>query len=347
MIELDGTYAEGGGQIVRTALGLSAVTGKAFRVTNIRQGRKEPGLKKQHLEAIRALQKLCNATVEGAELGSKEITFVPGPFKPQKLEIDIETAGSITLLLQSLIVPMTFAKKRTTLVLKGGTDVPWSMPADYFKFVFLPHLKKYADVDFKIIKRGYYPKGNGVVELSVNPKENKQQIILTKQEKLLRVKGIANASASLQKRQVAERMAQAAEMQLQRLDCPISVDVQYAESLSDGAGIVLWSVHSDKDEIDSSNPIILGSDRLGEIHKPAEDVARDAVRNLVEEIRSGAAVDKHCADNLIPFLGIVGGKIKTSAITGHIKANIYVTEQFLDVTFAIDKEKNEISVVKR
>jgi RNA 3'-phosphate cyclase len=344
MIELDGTHEEGGGQIVRTALGLSAYTGKAFRVSNIREGREVPGLKKQHLEAIKAFEKLCNATVEGAEIGSKSIKFVPGPFKPQKLEIDIETAGSITLLLQSLVVPMLFTDKKTTLTIKGGTDVAWAMPADYFKYVFIPHVRKYADIDFKIIKRGYYPKGNGLVEFSASPKNNNQQILLTRQEKLLSIKGIANASKSLQKNQVAERMALAAKQALQKL-CPVDIDVQYSDSLSDGAGIVLWSLHGEM-EIDQNNPIILGADKLGELHVLAEEIGKRCALKLIEEINSGAAVDKHMIDNLIPVLGIVGGKMKTSEITKHTLSNVYVTEKFLGIKFVVDKEKKEISVIK-
>ena len=343
MIELDGSYEEGGGQIVRTALGLSAYTGKSFKVTNIRQGRKEPGLKKQHLEAVNALKTLCDAKVYGNEVGSKEITFEPGKYKGGKLEIDIETAGSITLLLQSLIVPMIFSKK-TSLTIKGGTDVNWSMPVDYFKHVFLPHLNKYADLDFKIIKRGYYPKGNGLVNFSVNPKNNNQQIILTEQGKLLRIKGIVNASLSLQKRNVAERIAETAKMILNKYNCPIDIDVQYSDTLSDGTGITIWSLHSNSDELDMSNPVILGADKLGELHISAEDVARDCIRKLTEEIKSGVAADKHLTDNLIPILGIVGGKIKTSEITKHTLANVYVTEKFLDVKFIVNK--NEISLIK-
>jgi RNA 3'-phosphate cyclase len=342
MIELDGSYASGGGQIVRTALALSTYTGKPFHIINIRKGKDDSGLKRQHVEAIQVLKKLCNATAQGDVLGSTELTFTPGTFKPQKLEVDIETAGSITLLLQSLLVPMVFAKKKTTLILKGGTDVQWSMPADYFKYVFLPHLRKFADVTFKIIKRGYYPKGNGLIEISISPKSNNQEILLTKQEQLLNIKGIVNASTSLQKRLVAERIAQEATMNLQKLKCPVSIDIQYNDSLSDGTGIVLWSVHG-TEEVDSNNPIILGADKFGEIHLPAEKVAKYAVHELEEELTSGAAVDKHCADNLIPFLGVVGGTIKTSAITQHIKANIYVTEQFLDVTFSVDETTKEIS----
>ncbi len=346
MIELDGSFEEGGGQIIRTALGLSAFTRKPFHITKIRESREKPGLKKQHLEAIHALKKLCNAEVTEDLLGSTELTFDPGIFKPQKIEIDIETAGSITLLLQSLMVPIVFSDKKTTLTIKGGTDVSWSMPFDYFRNVFVPHMKNYANIECNLIKRGYYPKGQGIVEFSASPKQNKEQIILVKQEALLAIKGIAYGSLSLQKRNVAERMAETARKELLKLGVPVTVETNYSESASDVCGIVLWSLHGTEDGVDMKNPVVLGSDCLGERNKTAEDVAKECAVKLQNEIKSGAAVDKNLADNLIPFLGILGGKIKTSEITKHTLANIYVCEKFLGVKYIINKETKEITVLR-
>ncbi|MBS3176870.1 RNA 3'-terminal phosphate cyclase, partial [Candidatus Woesearchaeota archaeon] len=170
MIEIDGSHGEAGGQIVRTALALSVLCGKAFRITNIRQGRPEPGLKAQHVQCIEALKKLCVCDVEGATLGSSTLTFTPGKFLPKNIEVNIGTAGSITLLLQSILLPCMFASKPITLKIMGGTDVKWAMPVDYFKEVLVPQLRRYCDIDIKVIKRGYYPKGGGVVEISFRPK---------------------------------------------------------------------------------------------------------------------------------------------------------------------------------
>ncbi|HME87136.1 MAG TPA: RNA 3'-terminal phosphate cyclase, partial [Candidatus Nanoarchaeia archaeon] len=332
-------------QIVRTALGLAALTKKAFHVTNIRKGRTKPGLKKQHLETINALKTLCNAEVSDYELGSDELTFDPGTFKPQKLSIDIETAGSITLVLQSLLIPSIFSDKKTTLTIKGGTDVPGSMPFDYFRQILLPQLEKYAKIECNLIRRGYAPKGNGMIELGITPKDKSQQIILPEQEPLLAIKGSIHTSQNLLKRDVGERIRQSAEDALKVLKSPISITTSHSETLSDGCVITLWSVHG-TEERDMRNPIQLGADMLGEIHMPAEDVGKLAAKNLIAEIKSEAAVDKHCADNLIPYLGLVGGKIKTSEITKHTLANIYVTEKFLNVVFIVNKSKNEISVIK-
>ncbi|MEK6868057.1 MAG: RNA 3'-terminal phosphate cyclase, partial [Nanoarchaeota archaeon] len=178
MLKIDGSYLEGGGQIVRTALALSVLTQKAFTIDNIRKGRKEPGLKNQHLHGIRALRDLCNAVVEGAQLGSSQITFYPRPIlKGQELVIDIGTAGSITLLFQSLLLPCIFSGKRFQLTLKGGTDVSWSPQYDYFAQVVFPHFLRYGAGTVGLQKRGYYPKGQGEVVLDIKKKWSYVNII--------------------------------------------------------------------------------------------------------------------------------------------------------------------------
>src|SRR3989344_4469987 len=221
MIILEGSHGEGGGQIIRTALALSTITGKPFEIDNIRKGRCVSGLKHEHLSCIKALQDMCDAKVEGAELGSHKISFVPGKIKKGTYSIDIGTAGSITLLMQSLMIPSFFANGKVRFRIKGGTDVKWSQPVDYFNHVFLPHLRKYAEIDSKIEKRGYYPKGGGMVDISIKPKKdyslnNKDipKIELIEQGKLIQIKGISHASIDLEKGQVAERQASSSKMML-------------------------------------------------------------------------------------------------------------------------------------
>jgi len=167
LVKLDGAYLEGGGQIVRNALALSVLTGKGFEVTQIRKGRCDSGLKPQHLHCVKAAAQLSDAYFEDVEIGSERILFQPKTRKIKSLDIDVGTAGSITLLLQSLLIPCMFSK-RVKLTIKGGTDVTWSMPFDYMKEIFLPQLKRYADIDFKLNKRGYYPKGGGLIELNIS-----------------------------------------------------------------------------------------------------------------------------------------------------------------------------------
>ena len=347
MIELDGNYGESGGQIVRTALALSTITQKPFEVTNIRKGRPKPGLKAQHLFCVKALEELCNAKVGYAELGSTKLRYLPEKIKGKTISIDIGTAGSITLLLQSLLIPSLFAKTR--LKITGGTDVSWSPQFDYFNNVILPQLRKYADIECSLLKRGYYPKGNGKVDIKIKPKftletiNEAPSIDLTEQHDLMQIKGVSHASTDLQNANVAERQAKAAKLFLNKLNCPIHIQTQYQDTLSTGSGITLWAIFSkDTEDIDFNNPIRLGADVLGEKSKRAEDVGKEAAENLLKEIDSKAPVDSHLADSLIPFLALFGGKIKVSSITDHTLTNIYVCEQFLDKKFKIDKENNII-----
>lgn len=343
MLSLDGTCGEGGGQIVRTALALSTLTQQAFRITDIRKGRPSPGLKMQHLHCVKALQKLTDAQAEGASLGSTELTFIPGPLKGKSLSIDIETAGSITLFLQAVLLPCCFADKPIKLEIVGGTDVAWAMPIDYFREVLVPQLKRWADIDVKAEKRGYYPKGGGKVTVRVKPRIGRDafatapKLALTEQQHLMYIKGISHASKSLEEARVAERQAHAAQQALAKYNCPISIRSEYADTLSPGSGMTLWAVFSkNKEDIDVANPIILGADALGEKGTPAEAIGKQAAERLHHAISSHAAVDAHLADNLIPWMGLFPpSALRAEKITPHTTTNIYTVQKFLPVTFDV------------
>ena len=352
MIEIDGSYGEGGGQIIRTALALSMLTQQPFRVINIRKGRDAPGLKAQHLEGIRALQQLSSACVEGAALGSTELAFTPAPITKFKHTIDIGTAGSITLLLQSLLLPCSFAAKPVKLTITGGTDVAWAMPSDYFQEVLLPQLTRWVDISCKLLKRGYYPKGGGTVELQLKPRlhlndftdfasfwkhcqEQGVHLNLKKQGTLFVVKGVSHAAKSLQQSKVAERQADAARLALQSLSVPVDIRVEYADTLSPGSGIMLRALYTEQDEEITR----VGADALGARGTPAETVGTEAAKRLLAAIRSNAPVDAHLADNLIPWMALFKpSTIVAETITPHTKTNIAVVEQFFGKCFEL-KEK--------
>lgn len=337
MIQIDGSYGEGGGAVLRQALALSTLTGKPFEIYNIRKGRPVPGLKSQHLHSIIALEKLSNCVVTNCDIGSTRLTFIPGEILNKSIEVNVGTAGSITLLLQSLLLPAIFSGKAVSIKVIGGTDVKWSQPIDYLTNVLIPNLKMISEIEVQTIRRGYYPKGGGEVKVKIKGRKSSimQQINITKKNRLLGIKGISHASADLMNEKVADRQADASQMLLTDLKVPINISRTYNKTKSTGSGITLFAIYSHEEEQEFKTPIILGADALGERGKKAEDVGCEAATRLREEIQSDAAVDKYLADQLIPFLAITKGEIKTSKITGHSKSNIYVAEKFLDTKFKI------------
>ncbi len=230
MIKIDGSFHEGGGQILRTALGLSALMKQPFEIEKIRSNRPEPGLKPQHLSCVKAAAELCTASHEGTEISSTAVKFYPRDIKARTLSVDIGTAGAITLLLQSLIVPLVFSGKKFRVKITGGTDVQFSPTSSYFSDVLLPQLRKYCDeVTYDVSRRGFFPEGGGKAELFIKPKfcmadyptfqefaeairNETTQINLLKQNKLLQIKGTSIASSDLEKGEVAERQAKAAKL---------------------------------------------------------------------------------------------------------------------------------------
>jgi len=362
MIRIEGDELEGGGQIIRTALALSTITQQSFEVDNIRKGRRDAGLKNQHLYCVKSLQEFCNAEAEGAEIGSLYLKYYPKKLVAKNLNIDIETAGSITLLLQALLLPSMFVSRPIRISIKGGSDVSWSPSFDYFNNISLPQLQRFAKIEAKLLKRGYYPKGNGKVEININPKfklndfsdfnefhyhlkRNINPYNLLEQNYLIQIKGISHASLNLEQARVAERQAHSAQNILgNRFNVPIKIASEYQNTLSTGSGITLWAIFSkNKDDIDENNPIRLGSDSLGEQGKKAEIVGHEAAASLIGEIESKAPVDRHLADQILPYMALVGNsKIKTSEITAHCRTNVYTIQQFLGEIFKVDENERGI-----
>ncbi|HLD88843.1 MAG TPA: RNA 3'-terminal phosphate cyclase [Candidatus Nanoarchaeia archaeon] len=362
IIKINGSFGEGGGQIIRTALAFSAITGMAFEIDNIRKGRCDCGLKTQHLFCVNAVKELCNARVEGALIGSTELKFFPGKIAARDLKFNIGTAGSTTLLMQSLLLPGVFADKGLKIELIGGTDVQWSMPADYFANVLVPQIKKFTyGLDVEVKRRGYFPKGGGKLEVGIIPKykfnefsslqeftkklfEDNEEINLFERGKILEISGISHASNDLKNARVAERQKESAEKELEielkklKMQCPVEIKTEYADALSTGSGIALWAEFAGKNNENEA----IGADSLGERGKKAEVVGEEAAKKLVEEIKFDAPVDEHLADNLVPWLGLFGKQMKVTKISNHTLTNIYVVEKFLGKVFEVDKKNNVI-----
>lgn len=329
MLILDG--AEAGGQFVRTACALSAITGKAIKIINIRGARPEPGLKIQHIEGIKALGELCDAEIKGLEKGSRELEFAPKDFNEKDLEVKISSAGSIGLVLQALLIAaIRFEKQVKIKFIGGGTWGKWAPPVIYLDKVLFP-LMKCGPLEIDIKKDGFYPKGGAEVEVVVKPFKP-EPINRTEKGKLLEINIFSIASQSLQKANVAGRQASAAEEELKKkFSVPIKSDMKYVPSISAGSGILVIGKYEHS---------FLGGDAIGEIGKKAEDVGKEAVKNFLSEITG--AIDRHAADMLLPYMAFYGGSFSTSSITHHIVANCLVIEKFLHVKFEINKERNAV-----
>jgi len=345
MIELDGATLEGGGQLLRTVVALAAITKKPCRVFNIRKNRPKPGLMPQHLLGIQALAQLCNGRLEGDFLGSEEIKFYPGESYRNRISINIPTAGSITLILQTLIPPALFTRavakgEEETLVSSpapepvkitfdgGATDTFFSPTVDHFRYVFLKNLEKIGGkVEINTLRRGYYPEGGAKVEVKILPTKLKN-LNLTERglfQKILVISGAANA---LKNKKVAERQIAGVREILGKLKLPTEEKIEYYDTRCPGSQICLAALFGNT---------VIGTDNLGKLGKRAEDVGKEVALELLKEQKSEACLDKHLADQILPYLALIPKKsqVTVSEVTNHCKTNVWVIEKFIDGKFEI------------
>ncbi|MEM0276916.1 MAG: RNA 3'-terminal phosphate cyclase [Pyrobaculum sp.] len=332
VVRIDGSYGEGGGQILRTSIALSALLGKPVEIINIRAKRANPGLQPQHLTGVKAAALLTDAEVEGAVKGSTRLFFKPKNIRCGSFDIDIGTAGSISLVVQTLAPVLLFAPCPTRIAITGGTDVSWSPPIDYMRFVFAKVLSLFgARVEIELIRRGHYPKGGGRAVLRVDPVKKLLPVRLEEFGWVLEIRGISHA-VNLPSH-VAERQARAAAEVLAKLGyrAEISTEVR-SDGLGPGSGVVVWAY--------SESGSAVGGDSLGEKGKPAEVVGREAAEKLVAVLKAGATLDPHMADMAVVYMALADGRsrLSTSEETMHLKTNIYIVEQFLPVKFKVEKQ---------
>ncbi len=330
MLEIDGSYGEGGGQLVRTAVALSAVTRKEIRITNIRKNRPNSGLKQQHLKALETAARICGAQVSGLFPGSTELSFAPVEIKGGKYDIDIGTAGSITLLLQCIMPALPFAKEEVELAVRGGTDVAWSPTIHYLQNVTFRALERLGYSGSLVLKEhGYYPKGGGKVSAFFKPCRLQGFHFLKEEEEIQGISHASNLPAH-----VPLRQAEAASTRLMETGYPSQIETQSFEAFSTGSGITLWTG-------------FIGGSALGERGLPAEKVGKAAADEVIPELRAGTSVDVHLADQLIPYMALARNSSYTvRELSLHAATNIWVTEQFLDVKFRIEEKEGlfEVSV---
>lgn len=329
MIQIDGSVGEGGGQILRTSVSLSAVTGVPVRISNIRSKRNNPGLAPSHKASLEAVAKISDAEVEGLYTGSKEIVFKPHGLLGGEFEFDIGTAGSISLVLLSCIAPAALSKSTVTVNIKGGTDVNWSPPIDYLRLVHLPLLSKFGPLcDLELHSRGFYPEGGGEVTMEVSPVPRFRGTAISFPGEVRSIDGIAYAQNLPE--DVASRIKHSAiKVLLGSKNVRIESDVRRGHST--GAGIVLAA---------KCDNAVLGASLLGAKGVRSEVLGENCSLDLMETIQSGATVDEHMTDQILLYMALAEGSstVLAEELTSHAETNIWAIEKFLGRKFVIDKQ---------
>lgn len=332
MIEIDGSLGEGGGQIIRSALSLSALTGKAFRIVNVRKNRRKPGLRAQHLSAARAVKEISNADIEGGKIDSKELRFTPRTYKAGNYRFDIGTAGATPLVLQALLPPLIFGRGDSHMTLSGGTHVPISPPFHFIREIFLPTLGQLGiSVSASILSYGFYPRGGGLIEAHVRPvgKNGIRSITFAegKADGVARgVSGVANLPIS-----IAERQKDAALNVLSQRGGGAEIELASVPSPGQGTFIFLKS---------ENGPCRGGFSSIGVRGKRAETVGSEAAQALLDYWGTQGCMDPHLADQIVIYLALAEGKssFTTTHVTMHLITNLSVIKMFLDIDYTVSGE---------
>lgn len=327
MIEIDGSQGEGGGQVLRTALALSLLTRTPFRIVNIRANRKKPGLLRQHLAAVEAATRIGDAAVDGASLNATTLTFVPQTLRGGEYAFAIGTAGSTTLVLQTILLPLALAPESSTIELEGGTHNPAAPPFDFIAQSYLPLLRRMgADVTIELLRPGFYPAGGGRIRVSITPAAKLARLDLVERGEIIGCRGraiVANLAYSIAQRE--------ARVISETLEWPEdSVDAHTVTgSLGPGNAV---SVFVSAEHVTS---VFTG---FGVRGIAAEKVAHDCAMQTKRYINSGAAVDEHLADQLLLPLAVgEGGAFTTTPLSLHATTNIDVIRRFVPVTIDVEE----------
>ena len=337
IIIIDGGYGEGGGQILRTAIGLSAVTGKDVKIINIRVKRRNPGLQRQHITAVKAVSTLSDAEVKGLMLGSTTLYFKPRGLTAGNYYFDVGTAGSVTLVFQALLPTLTYLPSTTQITVHGGTDVPWSPTIDYVRGVVTPFLEKIGlKINVELIRRGHYPRGGGVVVFTVkDPPGKLNSIKIMDRGRLKWFEGVSHAARL--PRHVAERQCRAAVEKIlnEYPDIPVNIKIEETNNtLGSASGVALWSV---------CEKSVLGADSLGRRGKPAEIVGNEAAEKLIEDLSTRSVFDRYMSDMVIPLLALASGEsiVTGSCLSNHVITNMYVVKKIMGVEIKYEGQFNK------
>ena len=343
MIRIDGSKKSGSGTILRLSVSLAGILGEPLHIYNVRQKRTQPGLRPQHLEAVLTAAKLCNAEVRGATLGSRELWFKPSEIAGGEIRAEIGTAGSIPMLLLTVLPLCAFAKRAVRVhVVRGGTDVRHAPTINYLRYVLLPLLERMGlKTSLTVQKYGYYPRGMGEIFLEVHRCEGLGALRLEDFGAIGELQGIS-VCTFLADRRVAERQAKAANQHLgaQGYEARIQVVNDRSNPLQKGSSLVLWA--------ESDAGALLGGDAIGELRKPSEVVGREAAENLMREVKAQATVDAHLADMLVPYVALADGNsvYLTRAVTEHLDTNMWLAKGILGSKFRVTRVRNLYRIEK-
>jgi RNA 3'-terminal phosphate cyclase (ATP) len=327
MIEIDGSMGEGGGQVLRSALTLALLTGRPLHIHSIRAGRSKPGLRAQHLTAVKAAARISGAELEGGRLGSTELSFQPGPLRAGRYRFDIGTAGATSLVLQTLFLPLSHAGAASSLTLTGGTHVPWSPCYHYLELHWLPILRGLGyDAQLWLDQAGFFPRGGGQIRANIRPAGTLQPFQLKSRGTLQRISGVAGV-ANLS-RAIAGRLRRQARYRLGDRH-PVQIKVADMPSPGKGAFLLLMA------EYEKGQSCAFA---LGEPGKRAERVADEAVEGLKISLGAADSLDPYLADQLLLPLAIAPGKsrFRTARVTRHLLTNAEVVRAFLPVKIEIE-----------
>jgi RNA 3'-terminal phosphate cyclase (ATP) len=338
MIQIDGSFGEGGGQILRTSLTLSLITGQPFEIYNIRARRKNPGLQPQHLKCIEAATLISKGRAKGDKKGSLHLVYEPGEVIPGDYHFEIGTAGSTSLVLQTIYLPLALTKISSHIQITGGTHVSWSPVHHFLSLHWAQYLSQAGfSLKLKMDRAGFYPQGDGKISAEIFPAENLKPMELVQRGNLKKITGIS-AVANLDY-SVAERQRSQALKRLAHKGYDATIAIENMPSRFKNTMMLLQAEFE------------LGSGcftALGAIGKRAERVADEAVDDLFEYLDSGGCIDKYLADQLLLPLAIIPGKslFSTSKITNHFLTNISVVKQFLNIQSEVQGQVGEHGIVK-
>jgi RNA 3'-terminal phosphate cyclase (ATP) len=342
MIEIDGSHGEGGGQILRTALSLSCLLRKPFRMVNIRKGRRRPGLAPQHLASVRAAREISGAEVVGDREGSVELLFSPGEVAGGGVSLDVGTAGSTLLVLQSILPALLFAGRKSAVTVRGGTHVPFSPSFHYAASVLVPTLGRIGmELSLAIGSYGFYPRGGGEIRAEISPSEGVLPLRLPERGRILAVKGWS-ASGSLPEAIARRQRSAAMETLRSRLpDGSFPVDIEVLSVPTPGQGTFLFLAAE-------TEHCVAGFASLGERGKRAEAVGEEAAAALAAHCSTGAALDPHLPDQLAPYLALCGegSAFTTSRVTEHLLTNLWAIGLFHPFRFLVEGEVGKPGTVR-